>query len=204
MNSLLRKRAGGKLLPFTSLPFPFLLAIKEYRFKLLTYPPRSTPSNSFLEVLDKVEKVVFEAESNAARNLPSKAKLDALTKNIKLALKERSFLFARETLGQALYMALALGKRSGRVKRSSSNTGKIYLDKLKKELGDDKFGNLLGVKDEKTLIFAIDDTGSMGGEINAVRKITREIVKTRGTNPPVDYILSVFNDPSKLRYLSPS
>lgn len=182
------------------LSFPFLLAIKDYRFKLLSYPPRSTPSNSFLEVLDKVEKVVFEAVSNAIRNRPSKAKLDALTNNIKLALKERSFLFAREALGQALYMAMALGKRSGRVKRST-NPGKTYLDKLKKELGDVKFGNLLGVKDEKTLIFTIDDTGSMGGEINAVKKITKEIVMTRGTSPPVDYILSVFNDPSKKRLL---
>lgn len=138
--------------------------------------------------------------SNAIRNRPSKAKLDALTNNIKLALKERSFLFAREALGQALYMAMALGKRSGRVKRST-NPGKTYLDKLKKELGDVKFGNLLGVKDEKTLIFTIDDTGSMGGEINAVKKITKEIVMTRGTSPPVDYILSVFNDPSKKRLL---
>jgi hypothetical protein len=65
-------------------------------------------------------------------------------------------------------MALALRKRTGKVKRSTSNPGKQYLDKLKADIGEDKFDNLLGVKDEKTLLIsAIDDTGSMGGEISA-------------------------------------
>ncbi|XP_031573152.1 von Willebrand factor A domain-containing protein 7-like [Actinia tenebrosa] len=157
-------------------------------------PSRTKPSNSFLEVLSKVEKSVLEAQASGNKHFLSRAKMDTLINNIKIALKKRSFLFARETLGKALYKALTT--RSGpRVKRSASSA-KQFLDKLQKEIGQTKFSELLGVEDYKTLVFAIDDTGSMGGEIRAVKDISSAIVRTQAGKKTVNYILSVFNDPT--------
>lgn len=45
-----------------------------------------------------------------------------------------------------------------------------------------------------TLMFAIDDTGSMREEISAAKKIATSIVNEQRVEP-VDYILSPFNDP---------
>ena len=45
-----------------------------------------------------------------------------------------------------------------------------------------------------TLMFAIDDTGSMRDEIAAVKKIASSIVNQQRAEF-VDYILSPFNDP---------
>lgn len=129
------------------------------------------PSNSFLEILSKLEKHVLEAQASGNR-----ANLNSLTKNIKMASMQRSYLFAREALGQALYRSMS--GRSGISKRSGSD-GVRYLIKLKKEIGKDKLSKLLGVEDYKTLMFVIDDTGSMGGEINAVKKIAKAIVRTQ-------------------------
>jgi hypothetical protein len=140
-------------------------------------------------VLSKVERSVLEAQASGNR-----AKLDNLTMTTKMALTQRNYLFARETLGQALYKTLA--SRSRIAKRSSSDANK-YLTKLKKEIGEKKFNEFLGVEDSKTLMFAIDDTGSMSNDIRAVKYIATAIVKTQAGKKDVDYILSVFNDPSK-------
>lgn len=45
-----------------------------------------------------------------------------------------------------------------------------------------------------TLMFAIDDTGSMRDEIEAAKRIATSIVNQQRVEP-VDYILSPFNDP---------
>ena len=45
-----------------------------------------------------------------------------------------------------------------------------------------------------TLMFAIDDTGSMIEEIAAAKEIATSIVNEQRVEP-VDYILSPFNDP---------
>ena len=45
------------------------------------------------------------------------------------------------------------------------------------------------------MIFTIDDTGSMGGEILAAKNIAKAIIDAvKGDH--IDYILSPYNDPS--------
>ena len=46
-----------------------------------------------------------------------------------------------------------------------------------------------------TLMFAVDDTGSMYQEIQAVKDIATYIVNITRPNLEVDYILSPFGDP---------
>ena len=68
---------------------------------------------------------------------------------------------------------------------------------LKKDLGNEKFDRFMAVYGDTTLIFAIDDTGSMHNEIQAAKDIAKSIVNT-AREIRVDYILSPFNDPGNL------
>ena len=50
-----------------------------------------------------------------------------------------------------------------------------------------------------TLAFVVDDTGSMSGEINAVKYLIKAIIKAEKTSP-FYYILGTFNDPGNRIY----
>ena len=52
----------------------------------------------------------------------------------------------------------------------------------------------MSVNGDVTLMFAIDDTGSMSGEIGAAKDIAKAIVN-QARDEKVHYILSPFNDP---------
>ena len=69
-----------------------------------------------------------------------------------------------------------------------------YLKLIEIAIGDYNFARLMSQNGAATLMFAIDTTGSMGGEINAAKAIATSIVN-RDRTFPVDYILSPFNDP---------
>ena len=71
------------------------------------------------------------------------------------------------------------------------------MQSIKTEIGKDKFEKVIGKQNDNkaTLMFAVDDTGSMYQEIQAVKDIATYIVKTSRPNLEVDYILSPFNDP---------
>lgn len=69
--------------------------------------------------------------------------------------------------------------------------------KLRDILDETDFDNLLGISGDVSLIFVIDTTGSMGDEIAAAKEIAKAIA-AHPRDSPVDFILSPFNDPSKL------
>ena len=72
-----------------------------------------------------------------------------------------------------------------------------YLNGIKKEVGEQKFGEMMLVLGGASLMFTVDTTGSMRDEIRAARGIAQAIINMKRESP-VDYILSPFNDPSKL------
>lgn len=74
---------------------------------------------------------------------------------------------------------------------------KKFMKSIKKEIGSKKFEEFIGTKnsDKATLMFVIDDTGSMWGELQAAKDIAKYIVRYPRPNLRVDYILSPFNDP---------
>lgn len=47
---------------------------------------------------------------------------------------------------------------------------KKFLEDLRKDIGDEKFSELLALEGGKTLMFAIDITGSMHNEIEAAKQ----------------------------------
>ena len=73
------------------------------------------------------------------------------------------------------------------------------LAELKKTLGRETFRKLMGFDNPVTLSIAFDTTGSMQDEINAFKKIAKEIVNVK-RNFSVEYILSPFNDPTAGKY----
>ena len=114
--------------------------------------------------------------------------------------------FARRTLAIALN---TIGKASSgaasRRRRSTKLGVKKFLEDLRKELGDETFSKLLALEGGKTLMFAIDITGSMHDEMDGAKAIIIEISTFKRRAPPSNYILSSFGDPigkkSTFKYL---
>ena len=72
-----------------------------------------------------------------------------------------------------------------------------YLDELRKNVTNKTMDEILSAKGYSTLIFVIDTTGSMGNDIKAAKAIAKQIINIK-RDSKVDYILSPFNDPSKI------
>lgn len=77
-----------------------------------------------------------------------------------------------------------------------SDTGIVHF------LGDKTFTSLFNIKrrQQVSLSFAVDYSGSMAGEIEAVKEeIIQLVTSTKGSeNEPSDYVLSLFSDPGIL------
>lgn len=59
--------------------------------------------------------------------------------------------------------------------------------------------------DQKSLMIIFDTTGSMSDDLDQLRGAAEEIVNTfsaKANNPIYNYILSLFNDPSKCLFMS--
>lgn len=154
-----------------------------------------------MEALDQIERAVYDAQASGSRYAHNSHRLEKIKANIKLATEKRNYLFARQSLGHGIYSASQLAKESKlRKKRAatSSDPVKEFMDKIKSELGPSMFDTFMSVNGDVTLMFAIDDTGSMSDEIQAAKDIASSIVN-HPRDEAVDYILSPFNDPGESR-----
>lgn len=166
--------------------------------KTTSKPKATKPSNKFLGAVDEIEKALYEAQAAGSYYNHTAAKLQRIKKNVKLATQNRSYQFFRQSIGHGLFTAMELDRTKGRKKRQLTSQAKQFLDVIKKELGDAVFETFMGVHGDVTLMFAIDDTGSMAGEIQAAKDIATSIVKHRSVEV-VDFILSPFNDPGTIK-----
>lgn len=161
----------------------------------------SSPSNSYLRTVDEIEKSVYEAQATRVYYTQSSARLKKIEEIIKVAAKQGSSHFIRQSLGHALYTVHEIEKASvGRKKRCSlcADAMRKFMKLIEKKIGNKNFSKFVGnIKlDKATLMFAIDDTGSMHDEIQAAKDIATYIVRDISRpNLDVDYILSPFNDP---------
>ena len=177
----------------------FLLILVVKSTKAPPVKKRTSPSNKFLEALDQIERAVYEAQAAGSRYHYSTRRLKNIKANIKLATQKRNYLFARQSLGHGIYSAMQLAKKIGRKRRTATSSAvKTFMDSIKKELGPSMFDTFMSVNGDVTLMFAVDDTGSMGNDIRAAKDIAKSIVDhERDAYETVDYILSPFNDPGK-------
>ena len=164
-----------------------------YVRKRKTYRPRSSPSNKFLEAISDIERAVANARAEGSNY--NEATLGKLTLLLEQAIRRKSYKYGREVLGKILFQLNAKPKSAGREKRSSQNEGNAFLVGLRQRLGDATFDSFMAVQGDVSLVFVIDDTGSMSDEIQATKNIAIDIINYPRQAPVVDYILSPFNDP---------
>ena len=150
------------------------------------------PSNKFLEIINEIEKAVANAGA-VDRRLRNKEQTKAtLSRLLTNAVKSKSYKYARDVLGRVLHLLSTESSR--RRKRSPENEGTTFLQELRQTVGNETFDSFMAVKGNVSLIFVVDDTGSMSKEIQAVKKIAIAVANYP-REAPVDYILSPFNDP---------
>ena len=87
-----------------------------------------------------------------------------------------------------------MDRNSGSKRRGTTSAVMTFMNSIKNELGDSAYDTLLGVNGEVTLMLALDNTGSMGGTIEAAKDIATSIIN-HPRKEKVDVILSPFNDP---------
>ncbi|XP_046850361.1 hemicentin-1-like isoform X1 [Xenia sp. Carnegie-2017] len=149
--------------------------------------------NKFAIAMKDIERALANAQLNGLVRHNEK-RLGKLLKLIKTAVSRRSYRFARKAIGEAMYTIKKLQEKRRRGKRSPKMSSKSFLANLKKKIGEYAFSKLLVIKGHVTLMFAIDNTGSMSKIINAAKNMATAIV-TANRTVPVDYILSPFDDP---------
>ena len=158
--------------------------------------------------MEELEKVVYEGQAHRSLYLQTPTRVKKIEGIIKLAAQHGNRQFLLQALGHGLSTTINIvksrhvfGLSLSRKKRCAKCDKAIetMMQSIKAEIGKDKFERFIGNQNgsKATLMFAVDDTGSMYQEIQAVKDITTYIVKDPDARPnlEVDYILSPFNDP---------
>ncbi|XP_022793661.1 von Willebrand factor A domain-containing protein 7-like [Stylophora pistillata] len=152
----------------------------------------TSPSNKFLEAINEIERAVANARASGVRY--SETVFTKLKDLLERAIRSKSYKYGREVLGQIMYLLSTNPSLSVRSKRSNEQEGTNFLQGLRAQLGSSAFESFMAVQGDVSLMFVIDDTGSMGEEIQATKKIAIDIINYP-RQAPVEYILSPFNDP---------
>lgn len=179
----------------TDTPKPVTQTVITYQRKRKTYRPRTSPSNKFLEAINDIERAVANARASGVRY--NDAALSRLKRLLVRAIRHKSYKYSREVLGQIMYILSTKSSPPRRGKRASENNqneGRKFLQGLRTQLGSATFDAFMAVQGDVSLMFVIDDTGSMGNEIQATKNIAIDIINYP-RQAPVEYILSPFNDP---------
>ncbi|XP_067023629.1 hemicentin-2-like [Acropora muricata] len=165
-----------------------------YQKKRKIYRQRSSPSNKFLEILNVIERAV--ANANASGDENDAGTLSKLEDLVVKAVQSKRFHYGRQVLGRAMNLLSMAGSSQRREKRSSPNgTGSNFLGRLRQRVGNNNFDSFMAVQGDVSLMFVMDDTGSMGDEIKAVKSMAIDIMNYDRQAPINLYILSPFNDP---------
>ena len=155
-------------------------------------------TNAFLKVIDDFEKQIANFQASVGRRRIKCTLVEKVRMFIKEASKERrtNTLVLRGFGAQGLFLS-QVRATCFLAKRDLLLSGAlVFLESIREDIGDTAFEEFLTISGLVTLIFAIDDTGSMFEDIRAVFAIATQIVR-EPRNYYVDYILSPFNDPSK-------
>ena len=165
-----------------------------------TYKPRLSPSNKFLEAINDIERAVAKAKASGFRY--RKETFNKLKGLLARAIRSKSYKYAREVLGKIMYLLSTKSSATRRSKRTTSGDktspeteGGNFLQDLRKKLGASVFDSFMAVQGDVSLMFAIDNTGSMSEEIQAAKNIAIDIINYPRNATVKKYILSPFNDP---------
>lgn len=155
------------------------------------------PLNKNLEIKSEIEKAMVNAKAMEGRRIRHREKKYAtLTRLFKNSVNSKSYSYARDVLGKLIHLVKT--EPSKRKKRRSPvypvHPGTRFLQRLYGTIGSEKINSFMAQNGEVSLMFVVDDTGSMSNEIEAVKRIAIAVVNYNRTGP-VNYILAPFNDP---------
>ena len=189
--------------PIPEFTFPTKNITREeitYTKESRTYKPRLSPSNKFLEAINDIERAVAKAKASGFRY--RKETFNKLKGLLARAIRSKSYKYAREVLGKIMYLLSTKSSAPRRSKRTTSGNktapeteGGNFLQDLRKKLGASVFDSFMAVQGDVSLMFAIDNTGSMSEEIQAAKNIAIDIINYPRNSSVKKYILSPFNDP---------
>ena len=157
---------------------------RAYHALLAATGKEDTPANneSFSEALDEIKQAVYTAcfiDSITERDLPK------VVQDLESAYRNKKVHDLRKAYGSIL----CLKSKASRKRRQS-------IDEVYNNIPAAYVGSLFFVG-TFSVGFAIDDTGSMGAEIEAVKCLVRALIKGF-RDDAAQYILGTFNDPGNL------
>ena len=159
---------------------------RAYHALLAATGKEDTPANneSFTEALDEIKQAVYTAcfiEGITEEDLQN------VLQDLEVAYIKTEIHDLRKAYGSIL----CLKSKASRERRQD-------IDEVYRNITANYFGNLF-FPATYSVGFAIDDTGSMGAEIEAVKCLVRAFIKGLRTGP-AQYILGTFNDPGMSLY----
>ena len=157
-----------------------------------TDSPKS--SASFYEALAEISRAYYRACYGSAP--VARDAFPALAAEYERALESKDVRKTREVLGYLICLKVRTSPVSvSRTRRATYTNINEFFDCIDgTDLGVIFFG--LSSADF-SVAFVIDDTGSMGDEIDAVKCLVRSFVKSE-RDGPAEYILGTFNDPGEV------
>jgi len=174
------------------------LSGREVYNKVATQLKREKSDEDYFLYLDAVNEI-----ANAAFRFCANADLSKLTKEdiatligaFKAKVSEQDIHDARNLYGSLLCIRDS-GTSKSRSKRQNPDISE--LEAFFNSLGGEILERVIFYYDDDEypnhLAFVIDTTGSMGDEIEAVKKIIRHFIKNEGREPQ-KYVLATFSDP---------
>ena len=170
----------------------------------------NTTAQGFVQFQEAVNEIIAASVSECSKSASTRIGLQSVTvlaMNFSQLLDEGSLSEAREIYGKLLCLNSTLEDQSN-VRRRRQNDNEKALEDFFNSLDGEQFGVIFGfviiIEEEKfsktavrpTLAFVVDNTGSMGDEIESVRRLIKSFVRTE-RSIPLFYIYTTFNDPCK-------
>ena len=146
------------------------------------------------DFLEAVEEIAAAAAKACNSDKPvTMSDFSRLVSDYNLAFERKMLNNMREAFGSLL----CLNSTTASLSKKRSVTAPADLEDFFDCLDAKHYGPLFALispDDGYSVAFVIDDTGSMGGEINAVKCLARTFIKAERSIPS-KYILGTFNDP---------
>ena len=164
-----------------------------YKATLAVIEKEDSPENAakFYEALGEITKTVYKS---CFGEMPiTLASFSSVKKQFEQALSGKQIHQLREAYGLLLCLKhLSETDDRSRKRRSTASEIEDFYDSI----DADAFGSIFySFGEPYSVAFIIDDTGSMGGQIEAAKCLVRGFLKAEQASPK-KYILGTFNDPS--------
>ena len=165
-----------------------------------TLKVKNTTENlvQFQNAINEISEATYEAchGSNSSLVLPEDTPV--LIKQFKNAVNDSKSTEARRIFGRLLCLRQKFQAINTSIVKRQADDIEAVLNDWFEELSVEDFPILFFDEVDEdaipTLAFVVDDTGSMGGEISAVKDLIKAIIKAEKYSPYF-YILGTFNDP---------